>query len=167
MAREEFSPEHPVHNIGLRDDILDLILNSIELSRNEPPHYQLLLGTMATQVIARLLSALKHGHARSSDCGTMWHGIGLLFFTPVQEKNRLDSHGLSPAACKIAIEIIGFWQCCSINRNSFRCADHYRPKQARLQQRRILCIKIYRRKRRKQRPKGRNDLMMTAYCFRR
>jgi AraC-like DNA-binding protein len=60
MARAEFSPESPVLHIGLRDDILDLFLNAIELSRNEPPHYHLILGTLATQAIARLLSALKH-----------------------------------------------------------------------------------------------------------
>jgi AraC-like DNA-binding protein len=60
MAREEFSPEDPVHHIGARDDILDLILKAIELSREEPPRYHLLLGTLATQAIARLLSALKH-----------------------------------------------------------------------------------------------------------
>lgn len=62
MARAEFSPENPVLHIGLRDDILDLFLNAIELSRNEPPDYHLVLGTLATQVIARLLSALKHKH---------------------------------------------------------------------------------------------------------
>ena len=60
MEREEFSPENPILHIGLRDDILDLFLKAIELSRNEPPHYHLVLGTLATQAIARLLSALKH-----------------------------------------------------------------------------------------------------------
>jgi AraC-like DNA-binding protein len=59
MAREEFAPEHPVQHIGLRDDILDLFLKSLEILRNEPPEYQLLLGTLATQTIARVLSALK------------------------------------------------------------------------------------------------------------
>ncbi len=59
MEHGEFSPEHPILHIGLRDEILDLFLTAIELSRNEPPHYHLVLSTLATQAIARLLSALK------------------------------------------------------------------------------------------------------------
>ncbi|HTV41029.1 MAG TPA: AraC family transcriptional regulator [Candidatus Sulfotelmatobacter sp.] len=59
MLRGEFSPERPVHHIGLHDDILDLFLKSIEVLRNEPPEYELILGTFATQAIARLLSVLK------------------------------------------------------------------------------------------------------------
>ena len=60
MARKEFSPEQPIQHIGVRDDILDLFLKAIELLRREPPEYQLLLGTLAMQVIAHALSALKH-----------------------------------------------------------------------------------------------------------
>lgn len=59
MAREEFTLQHPILHIGLRDEILDLFLKSLEILRKEEPEYQLLLGTLATQTIARVLSALK------------------------------------------------------------------------------------------------------------
>jgi AraC-like DNA-binding protein len=59
MIRREFEPAHPVLHVGLRENILELFLQSIQLLRQEPPEYQSLLGTLATQIIARALSALK------------------------------------------------------------------------------------------------------------
>jgi AraC-like DNA-binding protein len=59
MSRREFSAEQPVQRLGVRDDLLDLFLKALELLRHEPPEYQLLLGTLAMQIIAQVLSALK------------------------------------------------------------------------------------------------------------
>jgi AraC-like ligand binding domain len=59
MARDDFTPERPVLHIGVRYDVLDLFLKAIDLLRNEPPEYQVLVGTLAAQAIGYVLSALK------------------------------------------------------------------------------------------------------------
>ncbi len=59
ISRKEFDPDHPVLRVGVQENILTLFLQSLQLLREEPPEYQSLLGTLATQIIARALSALK------------------------------------------------------------------------------------------------------------
>lgn len=59
MQRPEFTPNNPLLPIGLRDNILDLFVQSLEILRKEPSEYQLLLGSLVTHTIARVLSALR------------------------------------------------------------------------------------------------------------
>ena len=59
MTHQEFSQNEPVRCIGMHEDILDLFLKVIELLKNEPSEYQLLLGTLAAQTAVQVLSALK------------------------------------------------------------------------------------------------------------
>lgn len=59
MAREEFAPKSPLLHIGVRDDLLGLFLKAIDLLRNEPPEYRVLLGTLAAQAVGCVISSLK------------------------------------------------------------------------------------------------------------
>lgn len=59
MTCEAFSPNEPIQHIGVRDGLLDRFLDAVKLLNNEPPEYQLMLGTLAAQTIAQVLSMLK------------------------------------------------------------------------------------------------------------
>jgi hypothetical protein len=70
MKSAGFKAESPVIHIGYQEPIQSLFMEALELLRSEPPAYQLMLGALATQVIAKILSAIKSGcrqgmHARS------------------------------------------------------------------------------------------------------
>lgn len=88
MAREEFSPEQPVQHLGVRDEILELFLKAIGLLRNEPPEYQLLLGTLATHTVAHVLSALRQrSHEDRSVAEVIREAKRWLVSEPAQAEN--------------------------------------------------------------------------------
>lgn len=62
MKCAKFRPEAPVIHVGYQEPILSLFTEALEVLRNEPPAYQHILGALSTQVIAKILSAMK------SDC---------------------------------------------------------------------------------------------------
>lgn len=59
MSFAEFQPETPVIHIGYQEPILLHFKEALELLRNEPPAYQHILGALAMQIIAKILSATK------------------------------------------------------------------------------------------------------------
>lgn len=59
MNQTGFTSEAPVQYVGIHDGIIDLFLKAISHLKNEPPEYPFLLGTLAAQIIAQVLSTAK------------------------------------------------------------------------------------------------------------
>lgn len=59
MKPLDSAPNAPVTHIGIHQPLLSLYTEALDLLRNEPPAYQLMLGALATQIIARTVSAMK------------------------------------------------------------------------------------------------------------
>jgi AraC-like ligand binding domain len=71
MKQTGFSPNTPIHHVGIHDGILDLFLKAIAHLKNEPPEYPLLLGSLATQIIAEVVSAIKRGNDNGNSDATV------------------------------------------------------------------------------------------------
>lgn len=59
ISHTGFKSDAPIQYVGIHDGILDLFLKAIAHLRNEPPEYPLLLGSLAAQLIAQVLSTVK------------------------------------------------------------------------------------------------------------
>jgi AraC-like DNA-binding protein len=91
MAHKEFSKDEPVCCIGVQESILDLFLKAIELLKNKPTEYQLLLGALAAQTIVQVLSALKRqSHENRSDAAIIREAKRWLIHESTQSENLDD-----------------------------------------------------------------------------
>jgi AraC-like DNA-binding protein len=59
MLHAAFKPESPILKIGMQQPLLQLFLDSVEVTRCQPAEYQYLLGALAIQIIAHTLSAIR------------------------------------------------------------------------------------------------------------
>jgi AraC-like DNA-binding protein len=63
-----FSPDAPVHDIGLHDSILELFMEIFDCARSEGPGYQQILGSLTTHLLAHLSSlSIQHGPDSASE----------------------------------------------------------------------------------------------------
>jgi AraC-like DNA-binding protein len=71
MDHTGFNSDAPIQYVGINDAILDLFLKVIAHLKNEPPEYPLLLGSLAAQMVAQVLSTVKKPGQNSQSDGAI------------------------------------------------------------------------------------------------
>ncbi|HEY1790252.1 MAG TPA: AraC family transcriptional regulator [Verrucomicrobiae bacterium] len=91
MTQTGFTPDSPVQYLGIHDSILDLFLKALAWLKNEPPEYPLLLGSLATQMIAQALSTAKwQSQNGQSDAAIIREARRWLIHDPGSAENLSD-----------------------------------------------------------------------------
>ncbi|MDG2346141.1 MAG: AraC family transcriptional regulator [Opitutae bacterium] len=70
MRHPALSPEQPVHSIGADESILRLFLEISEATQTQPPGFEQIIATQASQIVARLLARLQYSSTEDHDMET-------------------------------------------------------------------------------------------------
>jgi AraC-like DNA-binding protein len=71
MSHEEFSLKKPVHSIGADDHILRLFIEIAEATQTQPPGFEYIIATQASQIVARTLARLRYRSAEAREMETL------------------------------------------------------------------------------------------------
>ena len=71
MSHPGLSPKQPVHSIGADEPILGLFIEINEATQTQPPGFEQIIATQASQIVARLLARLQYSNpaARHMEAG--------------------------------------------------------------------------------------------------
>lgn len=67
MSNPAFSPKQPVHSIGADEPILALFIEISEATQTQPPGFEQIIATQASQIVARLLVRLQYSSPAARD----------------------------------------------------------------------------------------------------
>ena len=71
MRHKEFSTSTPVHSIGADDQILRLFIEIGEATQTQPPGFEHIIATQASQIVARLLARLCYNSPEAHETETL------------------------------------------------------------------------------------------------
>lgn len=70
MSHPAFSPKQPVHSIGADEPILALFIEISEATQTQPPGFEQIIATQASQIVARLLARLQYSSPEAREMET-------------------------------------------------------------------------------------------------
>jgi AraC-like DNA-binding protein len=103
MHHPAFSPKQPVYTIGADESILRLFLEISETTQTQPPGFEQIIATQASQIVARLLARLQYSSPEDHDMETHIRHACLHILQHAEQ--TIDTRQLS---CKLGISHSAF-----------------------------------------------------------